>query len=81
MFLLRFVLHLLDFVVYSFDFCLFFQIFSKESQEQGSHYFFTMKIEDDIFDQNMTLLIPGTAVTSASPSVKLYAGPLKNTLW
>ena len=26
----------------------------------------------------MTLLIPGTAVTSASPSVKLYAGPLEN---
>ena len=34
--------------------------------------------KDDIVDQNMILLIPGTAVTSASPSVKLYAGPLEN---
>ena len=28
-------------------------------------------------DQNITLLIPGAAVMSASPSEKLYAGPLK----
>jgi len=33
-------------------------------------------IKGDFLAQKMTLLIPGTAVTSASPSVKLYAGPL-----
>merc|ERR1712211_187072 len=29
-----------------------------------------------ISDQNITLFIPGAAVMSASPSEKLYAGPL-----
>ena len=43
-------------------------------------FIFYQKItpKDDILDQKMTLLIPGTAVTSASPSVKLYAGPLES---